>query len=213
MEQERTNATKENIAVYETLRNSIINCENRISNEIVSMYVVYFALLAFGFDHSWMILVSYLVLIAFQAQINGDSLAIEKASTYIRVFFEQGSDIHWESLHKDRYHIAVYKAAARDISWYIKKYGSSMLALVSFLVLLITSLQQYGFCALPPELVIELLLAIFLCVVVILINLRSYINNGDTGGAIEESIRRFYEKCYEQPGSGPADPAEQNEDG
>ena len=80
---------KENIAVYETLRNSIVSCEERIANEKIYMYVVYFAMLAFSFERSWMILVSYLVLIVFQTLINGDRMAVEKASTYIRIFFEK----------------------------------------------------------------------------------------------------------------------------
>ena len=189
---------QENIVVYETLRNSIISCEERIANGKIYMYVVYFTLLAFGFEHRGMILVSYLVLIVFQTLINGDRMAVEKASTYIRVFFEKNGDIHWETLHKEQRQLKAYITATRNIGWHIEKYGASMLALISFLVLLITSLQQYSFCALPLELVIELILAALLYIVVIFINTRLYINNGDTGGDLENSIREFYKKCYEQ---------------
>ena len=87
------------MAVYETLRSHIISCENRISNERISMYVVYFALLAFAVNYSWLILVSFLVLIVFQTLINMDRILISKASIYIKEFFEENSNIHWETWH------------------------------------------------------------------------------------------------------------------
>ena len=200
---------QENIVVYETLRNSIISCEERITNEKIYMYVVYFTLLAFGFEHRGMLLVSYLVLIVFQTLINGDRIAVEKASTYIRVFFEENSDIHWETLHKEQQHLKAYIEATRNVGWYIEKYGASLLALISFLVLLIISLQQYG---LPLGLVIELILAGLLCIVVIFINTKLYINNGDTGGDLENSIREFYLKYYEQKKFNSGEPAVQKEE-
>lgn len=182
----------ENIIVYEALRNSIISCEERINNEKIYMYVTYFALLAFGFDHSWTILLTYPVLIAFQSLINGDRMAIEKTSTYIRVFFENNSDIHWETLHKDQRYLHAYSVATRNIGWFIEKHASSLLAIFSFLTSLITFSQQcnYFFSLL------SLIFAFVLCIGVIIINMKLYINNGDTGGELENSIREFYKQYY-----------------
>ena len=101
-------------------------------------------------------------------------------------------------MHKDQHHLRAYWAATRNIGWYIEKFGSSLLALTSFLTLLITSLQQYSFYTLPSDLVIELIVSVILCIVVISINMRLYTNNGDTGGELEDSIREFYKECYEQ---------------
>ena len=198
MNREKEKSVQENIVVYETLRNSIISCEERLVNEKIYMFVVYFALLAFSFDRSWLILVSYPVLIVFQTLINGDRQAVEKASIYIRVFFEENGNIHWETLHKEQYHLKAYKKATRNIGWYIEKSGSSILALTSFLALLIISLQQYSLCTLPSDLKIELMVAIFLCIFVFYINRKMYINNGDMEGDLENSIREFYQLCYEQ---------------
>ena len=199
MNQKDIKSKHENMAVYETLRNSIISGEERITNEKIYMYVVYFALLALYVEsgHSWMILITYLVLAVFQTLINGERIAVEKTSTYIRVFFENNSDIHWETLHKEQHYLRAYLVATRNIGWYMEKHGSSSLAIVSFLILLITSLQQFhSFCLLPSNLVIELIIAFFSCIFVIGINGRLYINNGDTGGELENDIREFYKKYY-----------------
>lgn len=197
-EQQKRELTTENIAVYETLRNNIISCEERITNEKIYMYVVYFALLAFGVERTGILMLSYLVLIVFQTMINRDRTAIEKASAYIRIFFEEKGDIHWESLHKEQRHLRAYWTKTRNIGWYIEKFSSSLLALTTLLILLITFLQRSSFCKLPLNLALELIAALFLCIAVLFLNTRLYTNNGDIGGEIENSIRLFYKECYEQ---------------
>ena len=197
MNQKDIKPRHENMAVYETLRNSIISCEERITNEKIYMYVVYFALLTLSVEseHSWIILITYIVLIAFQTLINGDRMAVEKTSIYIRVFFENNSDIHWETLHKDQHYLRTYLAANKNIGWYTEKYGSSLLAIVSFVILPFISLQKCNdFCLLPSYLVIEQIIALFLCIFVIAINRKLYINKGDTGGELEKGIRKFYKQ-------------------
>ncbi|MGM9615699.1 MAG: hypothetical protein ACI3W7_09280 [Oscillospiraceae bacterium] len=192
MDPKDSKSVQEKLAVYDTLRDSIISCENRMVNEKIYMYIVYFTLLTLGYDHTWAILVSYLVLIVFQSLINEEAVAVEKASTYIRIFFEKDMDIHWETLHKNELFLSKYLPSVRTIGQYIENHGASILAIISFLVLLTTSLQQYSFLKLPSELVVELILSVILCVAVIYINKNLYINNGDTGSDLETGIVDFY---------------------
>jgi len=168
---------EENLIEYEALRNSILQCESSIKNETIYMYVTYFALIAFGFEHSWMFLVSFVVLIIFQNQINGDRLAIEKISTYIRIFFEnQRTDIHWETLNKDLKGMNSYSNYIRNLGWYIDKAGSSFLAAISLVVLIVKLLQsnKQQITALST---IQLILGFVLFIIVVYINSKFYLAN------------------------------------
>lgn len=88
MSSQECNKKTEEIAVYEALRNSIVSIEERVINTKCYMYVLYFTLLGFGLEFPHLLIISYLVLIVFQTMINGDKLGAEKASAYIRIFFE-----------------------------------------------------------------------------------------------------------------------------
>ena len=166
---------EENIAEYSALRDSIIQCEGSIKNDTIYMYVIYFALIVLGFEHSWMLLVSFVVLIIFQTHINEDRIAIEKVSAFIRVFFEnQREDIHWETLNKDLNGMEFYNKHIRNLGWYINKAGSSFLALVSFATLTINLFQVDG-CRLANFSMIQIALGLILTAVVVYINSKLYI--------------------------------------
>lgn len=166
---------EENIAEYSALRDSIIQCESSIKNDTIYMYVIYFALIVLGFEHSWMLLVSFVVLIIFQTHINEDRIAIEKLSAFIRVFFEnRREDIHWETLNKDLNRMKFYNKHIRNLGWYINKAGSSFLALVSFATLAINLFQVDGF-QLENFSMIQMVLGLILTAIVIYINSKLYI--------------------------------------
>lgn len=191
----RINIEGENLAVYEALRNSIVSCEERIANETIYMYVIYFAMLSFGFQYNWLFLVTFVVLIVFQAMINTDKLAIEKASTYIRVFFEEvRDDMHWETMHKDSSHLDAYKKKIRNIGWYLNKYGSSCLAIISFIALIVTLIQQHDYiiCKLSASQIIMVVIAVILCGVAVRVNKQVYINNGESNDSVSKSIEKFH---------------------
>ena len=93
----------ENLIVYQSIREHILQKETEVTNELTYMYVTYFGLLVSGaIWSSWLSLVSFIDLIVFQAMINRSQLSITKATMYIQIFFEEKrGDIHWESLHQD----------------------------------------------------------------------------------------------------------------
>lgn len=181
--------------VYEALRSSIVSCEERIRNETINMYIIYFTMFSIGFTYNWLFMVSCIVLISFQSMINADRLSIEKASAHIRVFFEENrEDIHWESLHKDALHLSIYNAEIKNIGWYFDKYGSSVLAIFSFFSLLISVLKTKSITALKPEIIAQVAITLGLVFVVIYINCKFYINTGKQENPISVSIQRFYQK-------------------
>lgn len=186
---------EENIVVYEALRNSIVSCEERIRQETTSMYIIYFTMFSFGFTYSWLFMLSCIVLISFQSMINSDRLSIEKASTYIRIFFEEDRhDIHWESLHKDTLHLSVYNAEIKNVGWYFDKYGSTILSIFSFFSLLFSILKVKDVKQLPPETIIQVVVTFGLVLIVIYMNRKFYINTGKKEDPITVSIQEFYNK-------------------
>lgn len=191
---------KENIVVYEALKNTVLHCEDGIRNARIYMYTVYFTLLAFGFKYHWMHLVSFLVLIAFQTMINQDRIAIERISSYIRVFFEEKrNDMHWSLLNKDEVHLAIYRTQYKNLGWYINNSGASILAILSFGILIVTALKNYSVSEIPYTILVELFIACLLCILVIYVNTKMYIDNIRNQNSIQildDSIKSFYTRCY-----------------
>ncbi len=108
---------KEDISVYNALREHILHTENQISNETIYMYVTYFALLVIGnIWDEWMSLASFIDLIVFQSMINGDQWSVTKASIYITIFFEtKHRGIHWELLHQDPEYKSVFSRTVKKL--------------------------------------------------------------------------------------------------
>lgn len=165
---------KENLVVYEVLRNHILQFQNAIINETINMYIVYFTLLSFGFSYIWLFLVSFIVLLVFQSMINCHLWEVRKATKYIEIFFEiPRYDIHWESLHRYHgYQSAVSKSKIRNMDWYIRNNGSSFLAILSLLSFLSVSIYNNGFQIqdLPITDIIGIASALILFVLVIHVN-------------------------------------------
>ena len=209
-------ASPEQLAEYEALRNSIISCENKISNETIYMYIAYFALAAFGFEQIWVLFLSYLVLIVFQTMVNEDRVNIERTSTYIRVFFEDRYDIHWEHLNADGKHMDVFRKYYRTIGWYITKFGPSILAFLSTICIVRILLNKDNSSTISVT-IAQLMIAILLFHTVLYLNRKYYENNkrklsanhteqdhagkqnnaGKQDNELEQSIRKFYSDRYE----------------
>lgn len=191
---------EENMAVYEALKNTALHCEDGIRNARIYMYTIYFTLLSLGFTYRWMFLVSFFVLIAFQTMINMDRVAVERVSSFIRIFFEsKRNDMHWSLLNKDEDHLAAYRTQYQNIGWYINYAGASLLSVLSLLAMLITYLHDYNISEFPVTVWMELIIALLLCGLVIYINSRMYVSSvkhKDTIRVIDSSIEVFYNKCY-----------------
>lgn len=190
----------EKIIVYETLKNTALHCEDGMRNARIYMYVVYFTLLAFGRNYIDMLLVSFIVLIAFQSMINNDKYSIERIAAYILVFFETKREgMHWSKLNRDFNHLEIYKTQYQNVGWYINFYASSILALISLILIFANSLNQCEFELNRISVVggIEIVIAIFLCFLVISINFKGNISR-QTRKIIEQSIITFYKKCEEE---------------
>lgn len=191
---------KENLAVYEALRNSILHCEDGIRNAQIYMYSVYFVLLGLGISLHPLLIVSFFVLIAFQTMINKDRIAIERISAYIRVFFEsKRNDIHWESLNKNQKHITTYHKQYINIGWYINFASSSILALVSLVALILTILYNYNYKISEIEIIVwfEIVFSLFLCALTIYVNRSMFLDNKSNENiiiAIDKSITKYYNK-------------------
>lgn len=199
---------KENISVYEALRNHILHFQNAIMNETIYMYVVYITLFTLGFTYDWLFLVSFIVLLVFQSMINCHLWEIRKATIYIEVFFEkERDDIHWERLHRNpTYQLMVVKSKVRSVDWYIRKNGTSLLAILSFLSLLFMSIYNVNFQIqnLPMIAIIQILAALVLCMLTIYTN-RLYFRIDGQGrhnnDALSKAINDFFDISYEQPAS------------
>lgn len=198
MPTEKNNKVKEELSVYEALRNSILSTEERVINTKCYMYVLYFTLLGFGIEFPHLLTISYLVLIVFQTMINGDKMGAEKASTYIRVFFEESRAIHWESLHKDSNHFEEYKRMTRDVGWYIDKYSATILSIISSILFTLSVFQTSTGDGIPPLDVVYLFVSYLLCGLAIYINIKQYSNNGKVLEELEKTIRNFQTNCYRE---------------
>ena len=192
---------EENEMAYSALRDTILHCEDGIRTARIQMYTVYFVMLGFGFERQWLLLVTFLVLISFQAMINEGRIAVERASSYIRIFFEtKRNDIHWSLLNKDEEHLSVYRLRFQNIGWHVNTVGASLLAVVSLVTLLVTNLNKYGhqLCELPASVWIEAVIAAVLCFTVFRVNGKYYTGkkrHRSTIKDIDASIEQFYEKC------------------
>lgn len=190
----------ENMAVYEALKNTALHCEDGIRNAKIQMYTVYFVMLPFSFAYHGIFLVTFIVLIAFQAIMNTERIAIERASSYIRVFFEKKrDDMHWSLLNRNPEHVASYSKQYKNIGWYVNTYASSILAIISFISMVVVyTSQNYATGSIPLLAVFQICIALLLCILVIVVNSKYY--DYRTGqkmiDALDAGIQDFYKICY-----------------
>ena len=185
---------KESDMVYKALRDSIIHCEDGMRSSRHCMYSVYFIMVTFAFQQRWVFLLSFLVLISFQSMINSGHLAVERMSTYIRVFFEsKRDDIHWGRLNKDPKHTAVINTAS-----------ASLLAGASLIGMVTATFEAYGnnYRAFPPDAWVGMCTALLLFFLVLCINKKMYLNGFSseskdkaTIAIIDMNLEEFYQRC------------------
>lgn len=191
----------ENLIVYQSIREHILQKETEVTNELTYMYVTYFGLLVSGaIWSSWLSLVSFIDLIVFQAMINRSQLSITKATMYIQIFFEEKrGDIHWESLHQDSKFLSAYNKVNGNIGWRLCTYGATILAIVSFLYVLIPVLYVYkmSFNLVEPQDIIRVLIAAVLMILTSYVNyLHSATLNGEKSENLRIVMRGFYSSKY-----------------
>lgn len=189
---------QENLAVYEAVKNTVLHCEDSIRNARTQMYTIYFVLFPFGFTYGWVFLISFIVLITFQSTINSELIAIARANSFIRVFFEeQRDDMHWSRLTTDSDHLEVYNKQYRDIGWFLNQHASSFLAITSLLTMFILSITSTLHAeSSPVHAWIQVAIGIPLCLLAIVINMRRYdgLKDFKKMSDIHESIQKFYQK-------------------
>ncbi len=189
----------ENIAEYEALREYILQKEGEITNVTIYMYVTFFALISIGsIWNSWLYMTTFVDLIVFQSMINGSELSITKASIFIRVFFEENRpDIHWESLHNDEAFINIYNKVNHDLGWYVRKFGASLLAIISLfsILLKILSSSKWDIYVLTLNQIAQIIVALGLWVLTIHVNclyFKTRNNNRSQGDrTLTESTKLF----------------------
>ena len=189
---------QEDIVVYEALKNTALHCEDGVRSARLQMYTIYFAMLPFCFTYNWIFLVTFIVLIAFQAIMNTERIAIERISSYIRVFFEEKrGGMHWSLLNKDSEHISSYSKLYKNLGWYIEIYASSLLAVISFVSMIVVYVNKnYSINGIPTPVRIQIGVALLLCIVTIVINRKYYdfTRGKKTIRVLDQSIRDFYER-------------------
>lgn len=188
---------EENLIVYEALKNTALHCEDSIRNARIQMYTIYFVVLPFGFTYHWLFLLTFMILMAFQSIMNTERFAIERVSSYIRVFFEEKrDDMHWSLLNKDFKHLSTYSKQYRNIGWYINAYASSILAVIAFASMIAVYIinQYYETRCISIFIIVQIIVALVLCIMTIFINTRYYdFKNGKkTIEILDDGIRDFY---------------------
>ena len=127
--------SKENLHVYDTLRNEIIQMEESQMTYTVYMYTVFFAVFAFGLKYRILFLLAQIVLIIFQSLINYRVWLRHKVSAYIITFFETPrNDIHWESLHHSSEYIRAEADRKHLFSMWIAEHAAGALACITALI-------------------------------------------------------------------------------
>jgi hypothetical protein len=189
---------RENLIVYEALKNTTLHCEDGIRNARIYMYSVYFLVITFGVEYNWLFWVSFFVLIAFQTMMNIDRIAVERISSYIRVFFEsKRDDMHWSLLNKDIQHLEAYQMIYKNIGWYIHTAGASILAGISFVAIIFISLDKYDIYNQPSAILLVVLMDVILFGAVLYVNSKVYINPKKDEAALsvlDSSVEKFYAK-------------------
>lgn len=124
---------QEKIEEYDTIRNEIISMEELQRNVWINMYVLFGALFVLGHEWShYLFLVSYIILIPFQCEINNYKWSIARMSTYIKVFFEdEYSGLSWESFHLSDNYIAYDKKIKKSLTHFLGRTGAIHLGILA----------------------------------------------------------------------------------
>lgn len=116
-----------------SLRNEITAVQNHEQNTWIQMYVVFIALFALGIEVShYLLLVTYVAIIPFQAVINYKRWSVSKISAYIRIFYENNCDnLNWESMHRYYDYEQYYTKMQKSMGNIIRRTSSVQLAFLA----------------------------------------------------------------------------------
>lgn len=91
---------KTNMNELNNIRNEIIADQEQRRSVWINMYILYAALFAVGIQWSYyLFLVTYLIILPFQATINNLVWNVARLSAYIRIFYEEDDEtLNWESM-------------------------------------------------------------------------------------------------------------------
>lgn len=182
---------KESDMVYETLRNSIISQEEQSHNTWLYMFVLYFTLFALGWEWSNnLFLISLLVLVIFQADLNFKQYAIHRLSVYIDVFIEQKrTDIHWESLNYSEESLNQRKYMPNIFTRFVSKWSSCILGFISSSLFFngLTKNESY-------DLWLIIVLTIICVILLILLIILNYVFYRPCTRT-ENIIKKHYDEC------------------
>ncbi len=89
-----------NMNELNNIRNEIIAYQEQKRNVWINMYILYSAVFVLGLELSYyMFLVTYLIILPFQAAINNLEWNVSRLSAYIRIFYEEKDEsLNWESM-------------------------------------------------------------------------------------------------------------------
>lgn len=91
---------KENMNELNNIRNEIIADQEQRRSVWINMYILYVTLFVLGLQWScYLFLVTYLIILPFQATINNLVWNVARLSAYIRIFYEEeNKSLNWESM-------------------------------------------------------------------------------------------------------------------
>ena len=100
------------------------------------MYLLYIPIFTFAFEinNYHLILITYMILIPYQAIINNMEWNVSRISAYIRIFYEgEQSSQRWETMNTEYKPYADYleKAKIKSVSGFVRRAGSVHLAALS----------------------------------------------------------------------------------
>ncbi len=89
-----------NMNEFNNIRNEIIADQEQRRNVWINMYILYSTVFVLGLELSrYLFLVTYLIILPFQATINNLAWNVSRLSAYIRIFYEEKDEsLNWESM-------------------------------------------------------------------------------------------------------------------
>lgn len=178
------------------IRNELVADQEQRRNVWINMYVLYAALFVLGIQVSYyLFLVTYLIILPFQATINNLVWNVSRLSAYIRVFYEEEDEsLNWETMNAnyDIYTKYLKKMEGRLSAW-IRNTSAAQLGGMStifFIVMLIYDKHLSGIEVFDIFLIIA-------SVLLFLISLKLSVDYNKSYKAELESITRQYKNYLE----------------
>lgn len=185
---------------YSALRAELISKNEQKRTVWLHMYLLYLTLFSLGVEFNfYFYLLTFIVLIPFQAVINNLEWTTARISTYIKIFYENNEPMQkWETLNSDydsykRY----FNRKIHKFSIFVRSLGSIHLGILSFIfysakVLANSFNTQSNTIELTPATLVWLFLSIILLMVVFVENLS---HKQDDNHEYENIVRKFYDEC------------------